>query len=245
VYQAIRHTLPDEDLLYIADSRYTPYGERSSEFIIGRAVAITEYLIAHGTKAIVVACNTATVIAVDTLRQRFSVPIIALEPAIKPAVTHTQSGVVGVLATRRTVESPSVARLCRDYAADARVMLQACPGFVECVEQGDTDSEAALGLVAQHLAPLLHAGVDTLVLGCTHYVYLRTAIEQIAGSQVRVLDSSEAVARQVMRRLAGLPQAHAPSAREIFLTTAAEAQPVSVVMSQLLRRDIQAESVEI
>jgi glutamate racemase len=245
LYQAIRRAMPNEDLLYVADSRHAPYGERSNEFIIGRAVAITEYLIAHGAKAIVVACNTATVIAVETLRQRFSLPIIALEPAIKPAVMHTQSGVVGVLATRRTVESPSVARLCRDYAANAKVMLQACPGFVECVEHGDTESQNTLEIVEQHLRPLLHAGVDTLVLGCTHYVYLRTAIEQIAGAQVRVLDSSEAVARQVMRRLADLQQAHAPAARESFLTTAPEAQQVGRVMSLLLRQDIQVDSVEI
>jgi len=156
----------------------------------------------------VVACNTATVIAVDILRQRFSVPIIALEPAIKPAVAHTQSGTVGVLATRRTVESSSVARLCRDYAADARVMLQPCPGFVEHVEQGDTDSPAVLELVVQHLAPLLQAGADTLVLGCTHYVYLREAIRQVAGERVLVLDSSEAVARQVTRRIASQHQHH-------------------------------------
>lgn len=249
VYQAIRHALPDESLLYIADSRHAPYGERSSEFIVARATALTEYLVARGAKAVVVACNTATVIAVDVLRQRFSVPIIALEPAIKPAVAHTQSGIVGVLATRRTVESPSVARLCRDYAADAKVLLQACPGFVECVEQGDTDSPHTLALVAQHLAPLLQSGADTLVLGCTHYVYLRAAIAQVAGSHVRVLDSSEAVARQVMRRLADLPHTHTHThthtARETFLTTAPEAQQVGRVMSRLLGRDIQVDSVEI
>jgi len=243
VYQAIRHALPDEDLLYIADSRHAPYGERSSEFIIGRAVAITDYLLAHGAKAIVVACNTATVIAVDTLRQRFSVPIIALEPAIKPAVAHTQSGTVGVLATRRTVESASVARLCRDYAADARVMLQPCPGFVEHVEQGDTDSEAVLELVAQHLAPLLQAGADTLVLGCTHYVYLREAISQVAGERVLVLDSSEAVARQVTRRIASPPQHHTrpQQARDAFFTTALKPQQVSTIMSRLLGRTVHAE----
>lgn len=251
VYQAIRHALPDEDLIYIADSRHAPYGERSSEFIIARAIALTEFLISHGAKAVVVACNTATVIAVDILRQRFSIPIIALEPAIKPAVAHSQSGTVGVLATRRTVESPSVARLCRDYAADAKVMLQPCPGFVERVELGDIDSPATLDLVAQHLAPLLQSGADTLVLGCTHYVYLRAAIQQVAGGDVLVLDSSEAVARQVARRIGTthIPGTPPRQARETFFTTAPSTHqaihPVSTVMSRLLGREVTVEFAEV
>lgn len=247
VYQAIRHALPDEDLLYIADSHNAPYGERSSEYIITRAIALTEFLISHGAKAVVVACNTATVIAVDILRRRFSIPIIALEPAIKPAVAHSQSGTVGVLATRRTVESPSVARLCRDYAADAKVMLQPCPGFVERVELGDIDSPATLDLVAQHIAPLLQSGADTLVLGCTHYVYLRAAIQQVAGGNVLVLDSSEAVARQVARRIGTthIPGAPPRQARETFFTTAPSPHQVSTVMSRLLGKKVKVEFAKI
>ncbi len=247
VYQAIRRALPEENLLYIADSRHAPYGERSSDFIIERAIALTEFLVSHGAKAVVVACNTATVIAVEILRQRFCVPIIALEPAIKPAVAHTQSGAVGVLATRRTLESPSVARLCRDYAADAHVLLQPCPGFVEQVERGELDSAETLKLVTQHLAPLLQCGADTLVLGCTHYVYLRAAIEQVAGAKVRVLDSSAAVARQVARRIVGLAPSHAQAAHacDTFFTTAPDPEPVSRVMSRLLGKTVQVGLAEI
>lgn len=245
VHQAIRRAMPGENLIYVADSRHAPYGERSSAFITQRAIAISAFLLDQGAKAIVVACNTATVIAVETLRQRFDVPIIALEPAIKPAVAHTQSGVIGVLATRRTVESPAVARLCREHAADKNVLLQACPGFVERVELGDLLSPTTLALVAEHIEPLLAAGADTLVLGCTHYVYLRPAIEAIAGSTVRILDSGDAVARQVMRRLGIQADDHNEEGGERFFTSATSAEVIQRTMTTLLERNVQAQSVAI
>ncbi len=244
VYQALRQNLPWEDMIYVADSGHAPYGERSVEYITERAFAITRFLLEQGAKAIVVACNTATVVAVERLRQHFSLPIIALEPAIKPAIEHSRSGSVGVLATRRTLESPAVQRLCQTYGQERNIILQACPGFVEHVEQGRMHSPEALALVGHYVTPLLDAGVDTLVLGCTHYVYLHQAIQQHSGAHVRLLDSSAAVARQVARRLhqLGLAKLHPCQAQDHFYTTAHNPQAASEVMSTLLGHLVRAKT---
>lgn len=206
VLRAIRTLLPDEDLIYVADSGNAPYGDRESAFIEERSVAITEFLVQSGVKAVVVACNTATVVAVHQLRERFALPIVALEPAIKPAVALTRSGVVGVLATPRTLASPSVARLCDRHGQGARIILQPCPGLVEQVECGDIDSAQTDALLRCFIDPLLAAGADTLVLGCTHYPFLQPAIRRIVGPGVAILESSDAVARELHRRLGDLQQ---------------------------------------
>jgi glutamate racemase len=241
VYQAIRHALPAEDIIYVADSGNAPYGDRTPGFIEDRAVAMTEFLVASGVKAVVVACNTATVIAVERLRRQFSLPIIALEPAIKPAIESTQSGIVGVLATRRTLESPAVERLCREYGARARVILQPCPGLVESVERGEMDSLATADLIWHYVAPLIAAGADTLVLGCTHYAYLARQISALVGPDVTILDSSAAVARQVVRRveMTGGALFGGRSAHAQFFTTAASTRQASAVISLLLGQTVE------
>ena len=201
VLAEIRRELPAEDLLYVADSGHAPYGDKSAAEIEARAVVLTEFLIGQGSKAVVVACNTATGAAARLLRTRYPVPIIAMEPAVKPAVTLTRSGVVGVLATRATLASHKFSDLLVQIGAEAEVLLQPCPGLVERVEAGDLDGDDTRALLADYLRPLMERGVDNIVLGCTHYPYLRPLIEELAGPGVRVLDSGEAVARQVRRRL--------------------------------------------
>jgi glutamate racemase len=201
VLREIRQELPHEDLLYVADSGHAPYGDKPMEVIEARSVAITEFLLEQGAKAVVVACNTATGAAARVLRTRYSVPIVAMEPAVKPAVARTRSGVVGVLATRRTLESHNFSLLMERVGADAEVVLQPCPGLVERVEAGDLDGDYTSALLADYLQPLLERGADTLVLGCTHYPHLIPLIGRLAGPDVVVLDSGAAVARQVRRRL--------------------------------------------
>ncbi|WP_295390805.1 glutamate racemase [uncultured Thiodictyon sp.] len=203
VLKEIRRELPAEDLLYVADSGHAPYGDKSPLQIEARAVALTEFLIGQGAKAVVVACNTATGAAARLLRSRYPVPIIAMEPAVKPAVALTRSGVIGVLATRATLASHSFgALLARVGAATAaQVLLQPCPGLVERIEAGDLDGDFTRALLADYLRPLLARGADSIVLGCTHYPYLRPLIVEVAGTGVAVLDSGAAVARQVRRRL--------------------------------------------
>ena len=201
VLTEIRLALPAEDLLYVSDSAHAPYGDKPLGAIEARAVALTEFLIEQGAKAVVVACNTATGAAARLLRARYPVPIIAMEPAVKPAVGLTRSGVIGVLATRATLTSPSFGVLLERVGRGAQILRQPCPGLVERVEAGDLDGAHTRALLAAYLAPLLERAADTLVLGCTHYPYLRALISDLAGPAVAVLDSGAAVARQVRHRL--------------------------------------------
>jgi glutamate racemase len=235
VLRALRRALPGEDLLYAADSGHAPYGDRDAGFVTGRAQALCDYLQDAGAKAIVVACNTASVVAAGALRARSALPIVAMEPAIKPAVRRTRSGVVGVLATTGTVASGNVERLCREHAGGVRVLLQACPGWVECVERGELDGAATRALLRREVEPLLAAGADTLVLGCTHYAFLAPALQQIAGPAVELVDAAEAVARETVRRLnAPAPQR---AGTERFVSTGALA-PSRARISALWGREV-------
>lgn len=171
VLRHIRDSLPSEDLVYCADSLHTPYGGKSPEQIRQRSLALTAFLLEQGAKAIVLACNTATAAAVAALRERYALPIIGMEPAVKPAVAATRSGVVGVLATVGTLKSAQFAALLENYGKGVQVVTQACHGLVECVERGDLDAPATRALVRRYVEPLLAQGADTIVLGCTHYPF--------------------------------------------------------------------------
>lgn len=201
VLREIRTLLPHETLLYVADSAHIPYGDKPTSVIEARATALTEFLLYQGAKAIVVACNTASSAALAQLRARFAVPIVGMEPAVKPAVQQTRSRVVAVLATPRTLSGEKFANLLARFGAGVAVHVQPCPGWVEQVETGNIDADNARVLVEKHVAPLLARGVDTLVLGCTHYPFLRPLIQQIAGPSITIIDPGPAVARELQRRL--------------------------------------------
>lgn len=204
VLHHIRDLLPAEDLLYVADSAHAPYGTKTPEQILARAHLIAEFLLAQGAKALVVACNTATAAAAAQLRQQFAVPIIAMEPAVKPAVAATKSGVVGVLATVGTLKSAQFAALLESYGQGVRVVTQAGVGLVELVEQGALDGPATRQLLMTYLQPLLDEGADTLVLGCTHYPFLRPAIESLLQGRMAIIDTGAAVARHLVNRMTEL-----------------------------------------
>ena len=201
VLRAIRAALPAENLVYVADSGHAPYGDKSEAHIIERTLAVGNWLAVSGVKAITVACNTATVIAIRHLREQTHMPVVAIEPAIKPAANTTRTGVVGVLATTQTLQSESVARLCLEHGEGKRILLQACPGWVEAVEEADLHSPQTEALLRQFVLPLMDQGVDTLVLGCTHYPFLRNTLQRIVGDDVVLIDPAVAVATELTRRL--------------------------------------------
>ncbi|MDO4231888.1 MAG: glutamate racemase [Lautropia sp.] len=194
ILRVIHATYPDQDLIYVADSGYAPYGDRAPEAVIERSKTVMRFLLAQNVQAVVVACNTASVLARATLRAMSDIPVIAMEPAIKPAALGSKRRVVGVLATRNTVSNPAVQRLCQLYGQDVKILLQPCPGLADQVERGDLQSTA---LLERYLRPLLDAGADRIVLGCTHYLFLLPLIEAIVGPDVVVVESSAAIARQL------------------------------------------------
>ncbi len=199
VAREIRRLLPQESLLMVADSAWAPYGDKSPEQIRERCEKISDWLIEQDCKAIVIACNTATAAAASYLRECYSLPIVGMEPAVKPAAAATKNGIVGVMATTGTLASARFAALLGKFASETKVITQPCPGLVELIEAGDIAGSRTL--LENLLAPLRTASVDTLVLGCTHYPLIKAQVSDVMGSAVQIIDTGEAVARQLARRL--------------------------------------------
>lgn len=209
VLRHIQAQLPREHLLYVADSGFAPYGDKPEQVVIERVLGIAAFLVARGVKALVVACNTATVAAVRILRERYpDTPIVGVEPGLKPGAAGTRKGTVGVLATERTLAGEKFL-LLRDQiveATGARFLLQPCVGLADQIEFGEPGSPALEAMLERYIAPLLAEGADTLVLGCTHYPLVQASIEGVirrhTDEQITLIDTGEAVARQLARLLA-------------------------------------------
>lgn len=204
----IRALLPHEDLLYFADSGFAPYGGKPEDAVVERTLAIAEFLTQRGAKALVVACNTATAAAIKALRERYPVlPLVGVEPGLKPAVALTHTKIVGVLATKGTLAS-SKFKLLREQigaASGVRFLPQPCIGLADQVEKGELQSAETATLIRRYVAPLIEQGADTLVLGCTHYLFVRPLIEEAAqragAGPIAIVDTSEPIARQLVRLL--------------------------------------------
>ncbi|HLP98110.1 MAG TPA: glutamate racemase [Sideroxyarcus sp.] len=243
VLHHIRQQLPHERLIYVADSGHVPYGDKSPAYIEARSLALTRFLLSQGADAIVIACNTATAAAVASLRSQFDLPIVGMEPAVKPAVAATKSGVVGVLATVGTLESARFAALLEKYAGNVKIVTQGCPGLVEVVERGDLRSLEARHLVERYTAPLLAAGADTLILGCTHYPFLAPLIREVVGEDIALVDTGAAVARELKRRIdTELPARKSGGAADRFCSSGDAAQ-ASRIMSVLWGESVMAEAL--
>lgn len=201
VLSEIHKLLPHEDLIYVGDSANAPYGDRSASYVQKRSQAIADFLLDQGVKTIVIACNTATAEAAHLLRETLDIPVVALEPAIKPAAQLSKSGVIGVLATQRTINSERLLGLTERYAKDKKVLAQACPGLMEQVEACDLDSITTKEILNKYIQPLLNKGADALILGCTHYPFLMNAIREIAGNHIEILETGKPVALQLQRIL--------------------------------------------
>lgn len=201
VLRALCGRLPQEDYFYFADTRYLPYGDRPESFLRERGVGIARAMAARGAKALVIACNTATAAAAEAIRAAVALPIVAVEPAVKPAAGQTRSGAVAVLATTRTVESPRFRRLVQQHGGTARVHAVACPGLAQAIEVHGPDSAEVGVLLDRFVTPLADFGVDVVALGCTHYPWVAAQIAARLPAGVRILDTGDAVARQLERLL--------------------------------------------
>ena len=203
VLAEIQQLLPNESLLYLGDCGHIPYGEKTPEFIRQRCSVMAGFFREQGAKALVIACNTATVAGVADLRRDFPEwPIVGMEPAVKPAAAATRSGVVGVLATTGTLQSAKFAALLDRFATDVRVITQPCPGLVELIESGDLHSPQLRALLKHYVDPLLANGCDTIILGCTHYPFLKPMLKSMILESISLIDTGAAVARQLQRLLA-------------------------------------------
>jgi glutamate racemase len=221
VLNEIRRLLPSESLLYVADSAYVPYGEKTAEQIIERSILISGFLLDRGVKALVVACNTATAAAIQVLRERWpQLIVVGMEPAVKPAAESSVSGKIGVLATTGTLRSAKFAALLERYSSRVQVLTQPCPGLVERIEAGDLHSGTTRKLLAGYVQPLLDAGCDSLILGCTHYPFIKPLLLEIVGEQVAIIDTGIAVSRRLQQLLSASGLLAEPgTVVDVFYTT--------------------------
>lgn len=202
VLHAIRSQAPEESVIYFGDQGHIPYGPRSMQQIRNFSEAITRFLLDLDVKIIVVACNTASAAALTYLRETFpAVSFVGMEPAVKPAAEHTQTGKVGVLATPATFQGALYASLVERFANGVELLQNTCPGLVQQIEQGNLNGEETRRILNNALIPMLEKNIDTVVLGCTHYPFVIPLIQQIVGENVRVIDPAPAVAKQVRRVL--------------------------------------------
>jgi glutamate racemase len=245
VLHEIRALLPAEDLLYLADSEWCPYGPRPRDEVRERSVRVGRWLQAQGAKMLVVACNTASGAALEALREALEIPVVGMEPAVKPAVRDTRAGRIGVLATQGTLASERFARLLRDHCGGVQVVAHPGTGLVEMVEDGRLDGEELRRVLEPVLAPFCEAEVDMVVLGCTHYPFLSAAIAEVLGPGVRLVDSAPAIARQTRRVLEerGL-LAEGGEGRVRILTTGDPAE-VGEVVARMWREPAAVEGVEV
>jgi glutamate racemase len=235
VLRELRQQLPAEDIVYYADNAYSPYGTRTPEEIQARSEAIAAALIDRDAKVIVVACNTASSVAITHLRDTYDLPFIGLEPAVKPAVQITRSGKVAVLATPRTVTGERLRRLIHAYAREVEVYTVPAPGLVELVETGTLTGDQVQLALRPLLEPMLAQGVDTVVLGCTHYPFLRREIEAFVGPSIAVIDSGAAIARRTREILLqhGALRDH-PQRGELQLMTSGVPDSVGTIATDLI-----------
>jgi glutamate racemase len=206
VLAAIARAMPRADLVYVADTAHVPYGSKEDGFVRGRVLAIGDYLVESGCALLVVACNTATAAAVTELRHRHpNIPVVGVEPGVKPAAASSQSKHIAVLATESTARSERLARLVREHADGVKVAIQPCPGWATRVEMLHFDDAKFRAEIAATVAPLVAAGVDRLVLGCTHYSFLVPALLPLVAGRAELVDVADAVARRAVRLTGGMP----------------------------------------
>lgn len=244
VAREIRRSLPHEHLLYVADSAYVPYGDRTDDEVRARTLAGGRYLERRGAKLLVVACNTASGAALELLRERLSIPVVGLEPAVKPAVAQSRNGRVGVMATAGTLRSDRYARLVQAYGNGAQVLAQPCVGLADAIEDGHLDDDVLRALLPGYIGPLKAAGVDTVVLGCTHYPFVREQIAAALGPDVRIVESGPAIARRTAQVLNGLGALETEGAGSLRILTTGDPAEVAAVAARIWGEPLPVERLD-
>jgi glutamate racemase len=245
VAREIRRTLPAEDLLYVADTAYCPYGDRPLEEVRTRALAVGRYVERAGAKLVVAACNTASGAALEQLRQALAIPVVGLEPPVKTGAAVTRNGKVGVMATAGTLASARFARLVRDHAHGVEVVPQACPGLADLIEEGHLDGERLHAWLERLTLPLKRAGVDTVVLGCTHYTFVSEPIARVLGPAVQLVDSAPAIARRTEHLLRGDAGRRTEGSGTFTVLTTGDLHKVALVVARLWGAAVPVDAVAI
>lgn len=247
VMRIMRAMLPYEDMIYFADSAYCPYGTRPPEITRKRAIALCQFLISRGAKLVVVACNTASSASLNELRKLYPIPIVGMEPALKPAAAITRNKKIGILATGATISGERFGSLVKRYGNGIDIISQPCPGLVELVEAGEINGARTEEMLKLYLDPLIKEGVDTVVLGCTHYPFLRPMIESMLGNRIQVIDTGEAVARRVIQVLKenDLNTPDQKPGIEIFYTSGQPEEVKKVIQKLWLDNDVTVAKVHI
>ncbi len=248
VWKELIKIMPSENYFYISDAAYCPYGRKSKEMILKRASAISSFLIERGAEIIVVACNTATAAAIEGLRQTFDIPFVGMEPAVKPAAALTKTGVIGVLATHGTLQGSLYKATSEKYARrkEVKIIEEVGDGLVELVEAGDTQSPEAEALVRKYINPMIEAGADCVVLGCTHYPFLEPLIRKVSSDKLIVINPAPAVAKRALQlldkvRKNGVPSKGnatplTPSMKNIFATTASNTDTLRILSESIIKQ---------
>ena len=236
VLRAMRRLMPSENVIFFGDQGHVPYGPRPPEQVRTFSEGITRFLLDEGAKLIVVACNTASAAALTYLRETFpDVKFVGMEPAVKPAAETTRTGVVGVLATPATFQSALYASVVERFANGVQLLQDTCPGLVQQIEQGNLDGKETRAILESALRPMLERGIDTVVLGCTHYPFVIPLIEQMVGESVRVIDPAPSVARQAERLVEAGGTRNPSAARgRVQFYTSGDAAAVESLLPKLL-----------
>jgi glutamate racemase len=241
IWRALAGALPDWPISYLADQAYCPYGSRSHAQITQRSLCIGRWLADQGADMLVVACNTATSVAVETLRRELRIPVVGVEPAVKPAAAACQTGQIAVLATEAMLNSARFRSLLQRHAGNVQVISRPGRGWVEQVESGELDSPQARAVVRAVVEPLLEYDIDHIVLGCTHYPFLAPLIRSLAGEAICLVDPAEAIARRVVKLLDN--RSPPPSAHYRFFTTSDDPRDMSMRLPALIGHDWPVKSI--
>lgn len=238
VLNHIHQLLPHENLLYIADSGHAPYGCQAESYIEQRSRVITEHLLTQGAKAIVIACNTATASIIEKFREQYGVPFIGVEPGIKPALEITKNNNVGIMATSGTLSSERYNELSQRFGEAVNLYHQACPGLADQVESGLLDTPETISLLEKYLSLLIAKQVDTIVLGCTHYSFLRSSIQKIINDSIHLIDTSQAIAEQLVRVLQQDALQRTSGGGNIAYFTTGSIKHTQATMARLLNKEV-------